>query len=270
RLLAKMEVLSDEEAKLLLSNKPKAPAPEQTDTLVRKMPQFDLALEVHQQDFVKPPQEAQRNWTLQRALDEFVDDLLYCDEVSKRFVPGSARTPIQREWRGSAAHYDDSQLTIEDQQVMQNWERPLMKAMANVVTETHGDVLEVGFGMGISATYIQERGVRSHSIIECNEMVVQQFNDWKSQYPECDIRVIQGKWQDVVGELGQYDGVFFDTYPLSEEEFKTYVIDSITFAESFFPVAAAALRKGGVFSYYTNEIDSFSRRHQRLVLKYFE
>jgi hypothetical protein len=29
------------------------------------------------------------------------------------------------------------------------------------------------------------------------------------------------------------------------------------------------LRPGGVFTYYTNEIDSFSRAHQRLILRYF-
>jgi hypothetical protein len=40
-------------------------------------------------------------------------------------------------------------------------------------------------------------------------------------------------------------------------------------AEDIFPIAAKCLRKGGIFTWYTNEIDSFSRRHQRLALKYF-
>ena len=26
------------------------------------------------------------------------------------------------------------------------------------------------------------------------------------------MRVIEGRWQDVVKELGQYDGIFFDTF----------------------------------------------------------
>jgi amino acid adenylation domain-containing protein len=268
QLLAELEKLSEEEARALLHGETgQADVP--VKTLTRRATAFEVLLQV-QEDFIRPPQEAQRNWTLQRALDEFVDDLRHWDEVSKRFVQGSERARIRREWSRSEAHYDDRQLVIEGQQVMQDWERPLMKAMADVVTEGHGDILEVGFGMGISATYIQERAVRSHSIIECNDEVIEQFNTWKGQYPGHDIRLIRGKWQDVADQLGQYDGVLFDTYPLSEEEFKEYVIDSITFAESFFPTASACLRKGGVFSYYTNEIDSFSRRHQRLVLKYFE
>jgi hypothetical protein len=69
--------------------------------------------------------------------------------------------------------------------------------------------------------------------------------------------------------IGPFDAIFFDTYPLEEEEFVQTVINSITFAESFIPVASKLLRQGGVFSYYTNEIDSFSRRHQRLVLDHF-
>jgi amino acid adenylation domain-containing protein len=287
QLLAELESLPDAEAEELLRHTERAravvapsgtaaaptvaaaPVVPAADTLTRKAVEFDVALHIRRTDFIRPPQEAQRNWTLQRALDEFVADLQHLDQVAKRFVAGSERAEIGREWSRSRAHYDDTQLIIEGQQVMQDWERPLMKAMADVVTETHGDVLEVGFGMGISATYIQERGVRSHSIIECNEEVIAQFEQWRAQFPERDIRLVCGKWQDVTEQLAQYDGVFFDTYPLSEAEFKEYVIDSITFAESFFPVAAACLRPGGVFSYYTNEIDSFSRRHQRLVLKYF-
>jgi guanidinoacetate N-methyltransferase len=47
------------------------------------------------------------------------------------------------------------------------------------------------------------------------------------------------------------------------------VIDNAVMAEDFFPVAARCLRKGGIFTWYTNEIDSVSRRHQRLIFKYF-
>lgn len=152
---------------------------------------------------------------------------------------------------------------------MQDWEAPLMKAMADIVTEQHGDVLEVGFGMGISASYIQAGQPRSHTIIECNRDVMQAFGEWVDRYRDRDIRLVQGRWQDVVDDLGLFDGVFFDTYPASEAEFEESVINSITFAEGFIPVAAKLLRPGGVFTYYTNEIDSFSRRHQRFLLSHF-
>jgi len=50
-----------------------------------------------------------------------------------------------------------------------------MEAMARVVTETCGDVLEVDFGMGVSAFYIQAMGVKSHTIIEYNQVVIGVF-----------------------------------------------------------------------------------------------
>jgi amino acid adenylation domain-containing protein len=239
-------------------------------SLTRELPAFSVLLNIHDLKFICPPTESQRNWVLQRALDEFVDDLNHLDQVSKRFITASQRAPILHDWDKSEALYSDTELIIEGQQVMQAWERPLMKAMAEVTTETHGDVLEIGFGMGISATYIQECGVRSHTIVECNAAVAQVFAGWKKQYPQRDIRLISGNWQDVTEQLGNYDSVFFDAYPLSEKDFVEHVIDDVTFAEHFFSTASSCLRLGGVFTYYSNEIDSFSRSHQRHLLKYFQ
>ncbi len=206
-----------------------------------------MFLRLKDERFIRPPQETQRNWTIQRALDEFSDDLQHLDRTSKRFVRGSERAAMAKDWNSSKAHYDGSQLIIEGQQVMQDWERPLMKAMADVVTESHGEVLEVGFGMGISASFIQQAGVTSHTIIECNHDVAAEFETWRGQYPGRDIRLVSGRWQDVYQSIGPFDAIFFDTYPLEEEESVQTVINSITFAESFFPIAATLLRKGGVF-----------------------
>jgi SAM-dependent methyltransferase len=235
----------------------------------RKFPEFDLSLEILDPEFIHPPRETQKSWILQRFLDEVTDDLKHLDRLTRRFVSGSHRERIKHEWDKSHAHYADTQLIIENQQVMQDWERPLMQAMADMVTESHGDILEVGFGMGISATKIQEAGVRSHTIIEINEEVTESFDRWRANYPQRNIRLVRGKWQDVVDELGPFDGVFFDAYPLDEAEFLEYIIESVTFAEKFFPAAAKCLRPGGCFTYYTNEIDTFSRRHQRLIFEYF-
>jgi guanidinoacetate N-methyltransferase len=145
----------------------------------------------------------------------------------------------------------------------------VMRAMTSIVAEAHGDVLEVGFGRGVSAMLIQEAGVRSHTIVECNDSVVERFHRWREQYRERDIRLVHGRWQDTVDRLGQYDGIFFHTYPLNEEEYLEQVVRSVTFAQGFFPVAAAHLREGGIFTYLTNEIDSLSRAHQRLLFRHF-
>jgi guanidinoacetate N-methyltransferase len=69
--------------------------------------------------------------------------------------------------------------------------------------------------------------------------------------------------------MESYDGIFFHTYPLNEEEYQEQVTQSVTFAAHFFDTAARHLNPGGAFTYLTNERDSLSRAHQRLLLSYF-
>lgn len=226
---------------------------------LRRRPEFEVVLQIRDETFIRPPREAQRNWLLNRAIDEFVDDLTHLDTVSKRFVPGTDQVRFA----------DRTQAQLADQDIMEDWQIPVMKAMARMVTETHGDVLEVGFGRGLSADFIQAEGVRSHTIVECNDAVVEHYHAWAQQYPNRDLRLIHGTWQETTDQLDRYDGIFFHTYPLNEEEYIEHVARSVTFAEHFFPTAAAHLRPGGIFTYLTNEIDSLSRAHQRLVFRYF-
>ncbi|MEM7011922.1 MAG: class I SAM-dependent methyltransferase, partial [Verrucomicrobiota bacterium] len=147
------------------------------------------------------------------------------------------------------------------------WQLPIMKLMARQLNS--GDVLEIGFGRGIASDFLQEQSIRSHTIIEVNESVIARCNDWKKNYPGRDIRVISGRWQGVLNQLETYDGIFFHTYPLNQEEFVEQIARSVTFGEHFFPTAQALLRPGGTFTYLSNEIDSLSRDHQRLLLQYF-
>ena len=145
-----------------------------------------------------------------------------------------------------------------------------MKAMAEYATASHGDVLEIGFGRGVSASMIQAGRVRSHTIIEANPYSVSDhFDPWRQQFPDRDIRMLEGRWQDVMDQLSDYDSIFFHTFPLNEAEFVEYIANSVTFAEHFFPTAAKLLRTGGVFTYLSTEIDSLSRRHQRSLFRYF-
>ncbi len=271
-LAAALRSLGRSEAERLLAEAEGGPRGDRK-TLVRRSPRYELTLAVHD-GFVAAPAANQRSWMLNQLADEAVADLEYLDRQVRAFVPGSERSMIEEgSWGASEARYDGTQLQIKGQQVMQDWESPLMEEMARVVTEGGGDVLEVGFGMGISATFIQEHGsrsgIRSHTIIECNKDVIAQFERWRARYPDRDIRLIRGKWQEVTDQLGLYDGVFFDTYHNDEKEFVDHILEEVTFAEHFFPTAAACLRPGGVFTYYSNEIDTFSRRHQRRVLEHF-
>ena len=226
---------------------------------IRRHKAFEILVDVKDEGFVRPPREAQRNWMLNRLIKETADDLVALDEAAHRFVRGAE--PVAPRDRGQAR--------LSDEEIMEDWQIPVMKAMAEAVTDTHGDMLEIGFGRGVASSLIQEQQVRSHTIIECNAHVIEGFARWRSQYPGRKIRLVEGMWQDVVDSLDQYDGIFFHTYPLTEEDFAEQVVQSVTFAAHFFPAAERLLRPGGRFSYLTNESDSLSRGHQRLLFRHF-
>jgi guanidinoacetate N-methyltransferase len=99
--------------------------------------------------------------------------------------------------------------------------------------------------------------------------VIERFEQWRSNYPDRQISLVPGLWQDTLPGLGNFDAVFFHTYPLNEDEYMDYVHAATTFAEHFFPVASSHLRPGGRFTYFSNEIDSLGRGHQRELLRHF-
>lgn len=226
---------------------------------ITRQPEFELVLEIKDDGFIHPPRESQRNWLLNRAVAEFVGDLRALDAIAGRFVPG-----VELRAMG-----DRTQADLDDQEIMEDWQLPLMQAMAEVVTASHGDILEIGFGRGIASTMIQDLGVKSHSIIECNDHIVRRFEKWSQAYAGRDLRMIHGTWQETLESLGTFDGIFFHTYPLNEAEMIEQIGLSTTFADHFFAHAASHLGDGGVFTYLSNEIDSLSRAHQRSLLRHF-
>lgn len=209
-----------------------------------------------------------RELMLSRALDEFVADVAALDATSDDMVAGSARPRIDTAIDVAAPQLTDDELVVAGQEVMQAWERPLMRALARAVTRPGGSVLEVGFGMAISAGYVQDVGAARHTIIEANPEVAEAGRRWAAERP--GVEIVEGRWQDVIGRLARYDGILFDTYPLTEAEVDEYYLRGATFAEHFFAAAAEHLADDGAFTYYSNEIDSVSRRHQRALLRHFD
>lgn len=227
---------------------------------LRRTRDYELVLEIKNENFIAPPRDAQRNWLLNKTMAEFAFDLDALNQQASRFVEGSV---------GAVKFEDRTNTVLSDEEIMEDWQIPLMRAMAEEVTASHGDVLEIGFGLGVGSDFIQEMGVKSHTIVEVNDSVVERYHDWRKKYPASAFKLLHGLWQDKVSEFEMYDGIFFHTFPLNEADYIEQVVSSVTFAEHFFTTASSHLRDGGVFSYMTNEIDSLSREHQRLLLKHF-
>tara|TARA_Y100000385_G_scaffold237257_1_gene251690 strand:- start:158 stop:724 length:567 start_codon:yes stop_codon:yes gene_type:complete len=97
-----------------------------------------------------------------------------------------------------------------DREVMMDWEHPLMSASAAYVCENGGNILEIGFGMGISAGYIQSHSITTHTIIENHPDVIPRAQLWAAT--KANVNIITGSWYDVKDSLSTYDGIFYDTF----------------------------------------------------------
>lgn len=106
--------------------------------------------------------------------------------------------------------YTEESLLRDDKIVMHEWEHPIMFKHAEVVAKNGGDILELGFGMGISADYIQEHDITSHTIIENNEVVFEKLKEWSKDKP--NVHIIFGDWKTSLPRAIKFDGILKDTY----------------------------------------------------------
>jgi type IV protein arginine methyltransferase len=167
-------------------------------------------------------------------------------------IPVAYQPSTKPDYLRQSLHYQKDVLLDADQDaVMMEWERPLMKAHAEILMMTQsaaGDdsivvevdsgirsaggptapppsspvrrnkrVLNVGFGLGIIDGILQDDYHPAHHIIiEAHPDVYRRMQEtgWTNRGPH--VRVCFGKWQDVIPQLQQegvvVDAIFFDTY----------------------------------------------------------
>ena len=99
-------------------------------------------------------------------------------------------------------------------QVMMEWEKPYMEACIDAL-QPFGNVLEIGFGCGYSATRIQSYHPKSHTIIECDPVVAERARQFAEKHPHTTI--VENTWQEALASLDIFDTIFFDDYALETE-----------------------------------------------------
>ena len=99
---------------------------------------------------------------------------------------------------------------LGDNVVMHAWEDCIMKRKAEFICQDGGHILEFGFGMGISADYIQSHEIESHTICEIHPQILLRLFKWAEDKP--NVIIMAGDWQDNIPSMTKYDGILFDTY----------------------------------------------------------
>lgn len=116
-------------------------------------------------------------------------------------------------------------------QVMMDWETPIMKRSAEWVTNggKAESVLEIGYGMGIAASFIQAYQPNQHTIMELHPRVAERAEGYANQrnkyYSSSKatahkrVTIMGGKdwyteFQKDFGKSGlqEFDAIFIDTY----------------------------------------------------------
>jgi len=158
------------------------------------------------------------------------------------------------DWKSIPAVFSDGKLSIAGHPVMEDWERPYMKSLAKTASLNGGTVLEIGFGLGLSASYIQENDIEKHIIIEANSFVFEKVKKFVKN-ARSEVKPILGFWQEEINSFPDesIDGILFDAYALTKEEFECHF--------PFFKHAHRILKKNGIFTYYSSEVDNFSNFH---------
>ena len=112
----------------------------------------------------------------------------------------------------SSLNFESNKITIIDfgDEVMMDWEAPIMSASAAYITQGGGDILEIGFGMGIASNYIQSHSISSHTIVENHPQVISKSREWASG--KSNVTIVSQSWQEVTQSLGTFDGIFFDDF----------------------------------------------------------
>jgi len=157
-------------------------------------------------------------------------------------------------------------------QVMQSWELPYMNALAEALVKhiaankaslmAHGklSVLEIGFGLGLSATRLQEElqplveeyGTKlvEHHVVELNDAVyanLEKFAAEEAAKGRATVVPHKGNWKVVVQDLvgkEKFSGLLYDPFPTCKEEQHYHQLMFISDQH-----AGPLLHQGGAFVY---------------------
>lgn len=165
-------------------------------------------------------------------------------------------------WRARRLEISDEGLCAGRLQVMQTWEQPLMRRLAQFATRNGGRVLEVGFGLGISANEIMNFGCAEYVLVEAHPDVAERARQW-AKNQSVPVTIVEEFWQNCLDSIGTFDGILFDTYPVNN-------IPGSNNYFRFLPQAHRLLRPGGGITYFSGDTREIRPEHISLLFSLFD
>jgi len=142
---------------------------------------------------------------------------------------------------------DDGRLMDENGlAIMMDWETPIMEQAAEVITRKGGRVLNVGFGMGIIDTFIENHDIEEHWIIEAHlDVYTKMLSDGWHLKPH--VKILYGDWRWYLQFLPKFDGIYIDTWDENFLEFHDYLPN--------------ILKEDGIYSFFNNPREDLKSLH---------
>lgn len=138
----------------------------------------------------------------------------------------------------------DRLLDSDKNAVMMEWETEIMKTSADKLCTKQGlRTMNVGFGMGIVDSMFLANNPSEHHIVEAHPQVIERMKE-KGWFDKPNVKIHQGKWQDVLPQLVEQgvvlDAIYYDTYAEDYKDLKQF----------FDEYVIALLDSDGLFGFY--------------------
>ena len=170
---------------------------------------------------------------------------------------------MEEDWKNSPIHLLNDVLFIGGNDVMLTYENIIMKEMAEILKNCDGKIVEAGYGMGISAKYLDSyKNIKTHVIVEANKYVYDNLINYANTVKDKDIIPVFDFFENwILKESNEsYDGVFFDTFPIN---CKGPNFDDFTIRN--FKEIYRILKFGGLFTFYDHYIYDINLIKKQLI-----
>ena len=171
---------------------------------------------------------------------------------------------MEEDWKNSPIYLLNDVLFINRRPVMPTDENIIMKEMAEILKNCDGKIVEAGYGMGISAKYLDSyKNIKTHTIVEANKYVYDNLINYANTVKNTEIIPVFDFFENwILKESNEsYDGVFFDTYPINCKEGPNF--DDFTIRN--FKEIYRILKFGGLFTFYDHYVYDINLIKKQLI-----